>query len=126
MESRRFHRVSFSAHGELNHHELTYHVRIENISLRGALLSSDECIMVPLGETCRISFSPGDGTPPIVVTAEVVHCFFSMVGVKFVEFPEDAERRVFDLMERITTKPEELEREWAEILGHKAVQIQAA
>lgn len=126
MENRRFHRVTFSTHGELNHHDLTYQVRIENISLRGALISSDECIMVPLGETCQVSFSPGEGASPIFVTAEVVHCFFSMVGVKFVEFGEDAEKRVFDLMERITTKPEELEREWAEILGHKVVQTEAA
>jgi hypothetical protein len=126
MENRRFHRVTFSTSGVLAHHDLTYAVRLENLSLRGAMISSNECIMIPLGETCSLSFSPGGDAPPISLTAEVVHCFFSMVGVKFVTFPDDCESRVYELLKSITPEPAKLEREWSEILGHETVATVAA
>jgi hypothetical protein len=115
MEQRRFHRVNFCEPGELLHHEITYHGRLENISLRGALISSDECIMVPLGDTCTLSIFPCPDAPPIVLTAQVVHSFFSMVGIKFVGFTGDAESRLFELMQQISGEPETLKREWEAI-----------
>jgi len=119
MEQRRFHRVKFNAPGELIHHEMKYLCRLENISLRGALISADECIMVPLGETCTFSLYPEPERPPIVLSATIVHCFFSMVGVKFVAFADDAENRVLGLLKRTTPKPEQLMHEWEAILAHR-------
>ena len=120
MEQRRFHRVTFSAPSDLIHHDMTYRGRVENISLKGALISADECIMVPLGDTCTLSLRPGEGDPPIVFTARVMHSFFSMVGVSFVDLPETTETRLFDLMKTITTEPDQLRQEWEEILAQKA------
>lgn len=119
MDKRRFHRVKCEASGELLHHGLTYSCRLENISLRGALLTSDECIMVPLNESCTLSVSTEPGAPPLVITVDVVHCFFSMVGVKFVEFADDAEQRVLDLLKRISPEPVKLMQEWEAIEEYK-------
>ena len=112
MEPRRFHRVKFSAPGELKHHEMKYRCRLENVSLRGALISADECIMVPLNETCTLSLSLAPECEPAVITVRVVHCFFSMVGVSFVAFAGDAEKRIFELLSGISTEPEKLREEW--------------
>jgi len=117
MENRRFHRVKFAAPGDLLHLGMTYRSRLENISLRGALISADECIMVPLGDTCILSIHLEEENTPLVLTVEVVHSFFSMVGVKFVSFGEDAESRLFELLKRITSEPDKLMDEWQEILA---------
>lgn len=117
MEKRRFHRVTFCAPSDLMHQEIIYRGRLENLSLRGAMISADECIMIPPGETCTLSVHVKEGAPPIVLTARVVHCFFSMVGVKFVGFIGDAEQRVYELMQSITAEPETLRDEWKRILN---------
>lgn len=119
MEQRRFHRVTFSAPSDLIHHDMVYRGRVENISLRGAMVSADECIMIPLGETCTLSLRDQEGAPPIVLTVEIVHCFFSMVGVKLVGFSDDAEERLYRLLQSITSEPERLKNEWEVILTHK-------
>ena len=119
MENRRFHRVTYSAAGDLMHHDITYRARVKNLSLRGAMISSDECIMIPIGETCTLSVCSKEVDPPIVLTAQIVHSFFSMVGVKFVAFAEGAENRVFDLLRSITSEPDQLEHEWKDVLAHR-------
>jgi hypothetical protein len=43
-----------------------------------------------------------------------------MVGVRFVSFDQDAEIRLFELLERITSEPDKLMHEWHGILEHKA------
>jgi hypothetical protein len=120
MEQRRFHRVTFSAPGDLIHHDMTYRVQLGNISLRGALISADECIMVPLHETCTLSIWLEEVDTPLILTTQVVHSFFSMVGVKFVSFADDAESRLFELLKKITSEPDNLRLEWEEILAHRA------
>lgn len=115
MEQRRFHRVKHCAPGELKHHEMIYRCRIENISLRGALISADECLMVPLNESCTLSVDLVAGDPPVTIKISVVHCFFSMMGVKFVAFEGDAEQRLVDLIRRITPEPDKLAKEWEAI-----------
>lgn len=125
MEQRRFHRVKFSAPMNLLHHEMTYRGRVDNISLRGAMVSADECLMIPPGDVCTLSVFREETASPIVLTVEVVHSFFSMVGVKFVAFSDDAEQRLYDLMQGITDQPEKLRQEWEVILEHRADQRQA-
>lgn len=120
MDLRRFHRVKHTAPGDLKHHEMKYRCRIENISLRGALISADECLMVPLNESCTLSIEVSPGEAPMVVTVSVVHCFFSMMGVKFTAFEGDAEQTLLELIRRITTEPEKLMQEWESIQQEKA------
>lgn len=122
MQKRRFHRVTFHAPGELKHHEMSYKCRLENISLRGALISADECIMVPLGETCTFAIWPDREERPMVISVIIVHSFFSMVGVQFVGFTDDAETRLLELMKRTSPEPEMLSHEWDSILAQKARQ----
>ena len=122
MEQRQFHRVTFSAPSDLIHQDIIYRGRLGNISLRGAMVSADECIMIPPGENCTVSIHPREGAAPIVLTAQVVHSFFSMVGVKFVAFKGDGEQRLYELMQTITTEPETLRSEWEVILAHKGGQ----
>jgi hypothetical protein len=119
MEQRHYHRVKFSGSGRLVHNDMTYRVRAENISLRGALISCDECMMIPLEETCTLSLAPDDAQPPVVITVQIVHCFFSMLGVKFVELTDEAEHLLFELIKAITPEPEKLEQEWEELLQQR-------
>lgn len=112
MEQRRFHRVQSRAPGELSHLGMDYKCRLENVSLRGALISADECIMIPVGDCCTFSVILEPEAAPVVITACIVHSFFSMVGVKFVNFSGDAEERLLSFMRRFTTDPEKLKQEW--------------
>lgn len=112
MDQRRFHRVKCNTPGELTHNEMSYKCRLENVSLRGALISADECIMVPLGECCRFSVSLEPDSAPLVMRVAVVHCFFSMVGVKIVAFTDDAECRLLEFMKKVTCEPVKLMQEW--------------
>ena len=120
MEHRRFHRVKFTAQSDLIHQEMTYRGRLENISLRGALISADECIMVPPGGSCTLSIRDEEGGAPLVLTVEVVHSFFSMVGVRFVSFDQGAESRLFQLLGRISSEPDQLRQEWRELQARAA------
>jgi hypothetical protein len=121
MEHRRFHRVKFAAPSDLVHHGMTYRAHLENISLRGAMLSADEFIMVPRGEICTLTFLLEQDAPSLVLEVEIVHTFFSMVGVRFLSFEADAERRLFELMQSITSEPDQLRQEWQEIAAQTAL-----
>ncbi|BCG46709.1 type IV pilus assembly PilZ [Citrifermentans bremense] len=112
MNQRRFHRVQSRAPGELSHSGMNYKCRLENVSLRGALISADECIMIPVGDCCTLSVTLEPQAGPVVITACIVHSFFSMVGIKFVSFSGDAEERLLDFLRQSTTEPEKLEQEW--------------
>jgi len=115
MEHRRFHRITFAAPGELRHQGVNYQVRLENISLRGALVSSNECIMIPTEEQCTFHLKLENDDVQIVVTARVVHSFFSMVGLEFITMGQASELRLFELLKGITDAPDTLNREWQAI-----------
>ncbi|MBU5612765.1 PilZ domain-containing protein [Geomonas azotofigens] len=121
MEQRRYHRVKYSAPGELVHHEIKYRCRLENVSLRGALISADECLMVPLNESCRLTLPLEPGKEPLIITVSVVHCFFSMVGVKFIAFAGDSELRLLELLKRETSEPDKLMQEWESLKKESSV-----
>jgi c-di-GMP-binding flagellar brake protein YcgR len=115
MEKRRYHRVKFAAKGSIRYQGLTYRVRLENISLKGALVSSEECIMIPPGERCTLSVLLDAEDLPLVFTVEIVHSFFSMVGVHFVAYEKDAEQHLIELLKSITSEPERLAFEMLEL-----------
>lgn len=119
MDKRRYHRVKCDTPGELIHHDMKYECRLENLSLRGALISANECIMVPQGDSCTFTVPLEPGAPPVVISVIVVHCFFSMVGVQFVSFCDDAECRVLDFMKKTTTEPLKLMQEWENIQEYR-------
>jgi hypothetical protein len=104
MEHRRFHRVKSTAQGDLSHQGITYRVRLENLSQRGALLSSDDCIMIPENDQCTLSFQFDESE--FVVTAEVMHTFFSMVGVRFAIFEKGSEDLLSQLLRRFSDAPD--------------------
>jgi hypothetical protein len=118
MDQRRFQRIKFAAPGLLRHEGMTYRVRLENISLRGALLSSDECLVIPEGDTCTLTIKLEAEDYLLVVTVKTVHSFFSMIGVHFSNFENDGEYRLSELIQRITCEPEQLSRPWQEFLAH--------
>ncbi|MBJ6799419.1 PilZ domain-containing protein [Geomonas propionica] len=120
MEQRRFHRVTYSAPGELVHHDIKYRCRLENVSLRGALISANECLMVPVNESCRLTVPLEPGQEPLTITVCVVHCFFSMVGVKFIGFAGDSELRLLELLRRQTSEPDTLIKEWESLRGESS------
>lgn len=118
MNQRRFHRVQSRAPGELSHLGMNYKCRLENVSLRGALISADECIMIPVGDCCTLLLTLEPEAAPVAITACIVHSFFSMVGVKFVAFSGDSEERLLKFLQESTTEPEKLKQEW-EMLQEK-------
>ena len=115
MEHRRFHRVRFAAKGDLRHQGLTYRVRLENISMSGALVSSEECILIPEGDTCSLSIRLEAEDAVIALKVQVMHSFFSMVGVRFVDLEKDAELHLFEILQKVTVGPARHGQEWQEI-----------
>jgi hypothetical protein len=71
--------------------------------------------MIAPGESCSVSLPALEGEAPLMITAEVVHSFFSMAGVKFVAFAEGAQRGLYQLLQRLTTDPERLAQEWEQL-----------
>jgi len=126
MESRRFHRVTFAAPGELCHQGMSYRIRLENISMRGALISSHECIMVPADDCATLLIQLDQDAELLAVTVRVVHSFFSMVGVEFVAIEAEAGDVLFHLLERITDQPEKLLQERQELQELEAAQAAQA
>jgi len=118
MQHRRFHRVTFAAPGELQHQGVRYRIRLENISMRGALVSSHECIMIPENDCAALTIELADEDALLTVEVRVVHSFFSMVGVEFVQVEERAEQVLLRLLRRITCEPDRLEEEWQNLHGH--------
>jgi len=106
MTHRRYHRIRFTARGELHHQGISYQVRLENLSQGGALISSDECIMILPGDDCVLSIQLQAEPERLVATVQVVHSFFSMVGVRFVAFEKDAEQRLVELLKKSAGLPE--------------------
>jgi len=106
MTHRRYHRIKFTARGDLHHQGISYQVRLENISQGGALISSDECIMILPGDDCVLSIQLEEEQELLVATVQVVHSFFSMVGVRFVAFEKDAEQRLVELLKKSACLPE--------------------
>ncbi|GFO55786.1 hypothetical protein GMSM_27930 [Geomonas sp. Red276] len=112
MEQRRFHRVECEQPASLTHGGLSYPVTVRNLSLRGALLSSDECFLAAVDDICTLALSFGEGLAPATISVKVVHSFFSMSGVKFVGFAGGAEEELLYFLRRVTREPEKLAAEW--------------
>ncbi|KAA0889084.1 PilZ domain-containing protein [Oryzomonas rubra] len=86
-EKRSSRRIVFVANGVLQYQSQRFPCYVENISLHGALVSSDDaaCDVVRQGERCVLTLQQGDGLPPLDVTAQIIHYGFGLVGLRFVE-----------------------------------------
>ncbi len=111
LEKRRFHRVRFTAASELTHNAITYKGQLENISLNGALLSFNEGVIVPQDEECimTVRLDAEDETLRLVV--KVIYSNFTMIGIKFASVDADTRERLYNLMARLSSKPEKLTQE---------------
>ncbi|KAB0670119.1 PilZ domain-containing protein [Oryzomonas sagensis] len=86
-EKRSSRRIVFVANGVLQYQSQRFPCYVENISLHGALVSSDDaaCDVVRQGERCVLTLQQGDGLPPLDVAAQIIHYGFGLVGLKFGE-----------------------------------------
>ncbi len=101
---RRFHRVRFVTKSVLKHNNCTYPVRLENISLNGALFSLNESaiVLIQPGDKCTLAVYPGEEEAPLQFVAEVIHAGFSVAGVQFFAMDAETETRLCTLIERVT------------------------
>ena len=98
IEKRRFHRIRFTAPSELNHNQVSYKGRLENISLNGALVSFNEGVIVPPDEKCILSFNVQGDEDPFRMVVRVIYCNFTMIGVKFISMDTVTRERLNNLV----------------------------
>lgn len=119
MEHRRFHRITYTAPGLFSCNNLTHEGRLGNISLQGAMFSANEGVMVSPGDRCTLTIRDESLEAPLLMYAEVVHAFYSMVGVKFHANREE-EELLYDLLKGLTPDPALLQHEWEHVLHNES------
>ncbi len=115
---RRFHRVQLNAKSVVNHSGTDYHGQVENISLNDALLSFSDLFIVPEGEECTLALYLDEDKAPLRLVVKITYSYFTMVGIKFMSFEDDAHFRLHALMEKVTAEPDELMQGREPIRGH--------
>jgi len=103
-EKRKFPRVRLASKGMLSKDETNYQGKLENISLNGALVRFDQCVIVPPGGGYNLTVYIDGEDAPLQLVVEVIFATYSLVGVKFVSWEGDAETRLRLLVERITSE----------------------
>ncbi|MBI5656893.1 MAG: PilZ domain-containing protein [Geobacter sp.] len=116
IEKRRFHRVLFRTKCLVRHDEIPYDGCVENISLKGAMISFDEAVMVPQGDCCSLEISLAGEKAPILISAEIIYSTMFRIGVEFGTFEAGHHFRLCGLMERLTGEPAKL-REELKLIG---------
>ena len=106
MENRRSQRLKCTALGQVRHQSVTYRIRVENVSRGGALLTSDDCLMLLPEERCTLLIELPAEDARITANIEVVHAFFSMLGVKFLSFEQDGEQVLAEWLKRLSAQQE--------------------
>jgi hypothetical protein len=91
---------------------------VENISLSGALLSFSDLFIVPEGEECSLAVYLDGDNAPLRLVAQITYSYFTMVGIKFVSFEDDAHVRLHTLIEKVTAEPDGLAQDRECIRGH--------
>jgi c-di-GMP-binding flagellar brake protein YcgR len=106
MERRKFPRVHLSAKSILRHKDTDYRGQLENISLSGALVRLEQCVIVSLGgEYILTIYLDGEDTP-LQLFVEVVCATFSLVGLKFVSCDTETSLRLGQLVHQLSTQPD--------------------
>jgi hypothetical protein len=115
-EKRRFQRIPYKARSLFDYLGQVTEAQVETISLNGAMVSFDDSVMVPEGESCVLAIFPEGEELPIRLSAEVVFSTMYRVGLHFIAYQDDAPRRLCKLMKELTLSPEKL-REESILLG---------
>jgi len=100
LERRQFPRVNLSAKSILRHKAEDYKGQLENISLSGALVRLEQCVIVSTGGEYILKIFIEDEDTALQLLVEVVCATFSLVGVKFIDC--DAETRT--LLDQLVTQ----------------------
>ncbi len=111
FEKRRFHRVRFTAAGELIHNGLSYKGQLENISLNGALVSFNDGVVVPQDDDCVLTVFLDRDHKPLRIVVKVIYSNFTMIGVKFAFMDSETRERLNNLVASVSTEPEKLREE---------------
>lgn len=106
MQQRGFHRVLLTAKSVVTFDDVIFKGQVENISLNGALISFEKDIDVNRGEKCFLTIYPENADTPIRIIAEVVRVLRNMVGIKFVAIDAETQACLFELVQKVTTEPE--------------------
>lgn len=108
IERRRFQRIRFTALCELIHNRISYKGRLENISLNGALVSSNEGLIVPQDDECILTFSLTGEADPLRMVVTVIYSNFTMIGIKFVSMDAETRERLINLVTALSGEPERI------------------
>ena len=111
MQQRWFHRVLFTAKSVVTLDDVIFKGQIENISLNGALISFEKDITVNCGDKCFLTIYPEGESQPIRIIAEVVRILRNLVGIKFVAIDAETQVCLYELVNRVTTEPENMNAE---------------
>ena len=92
IEKRCFPRVTLAASGLLVYRDGSYSLRVENISLSGALISlqGDDCPCISQGERCSLVLPRGGPGAALRFAARLVHFGFDMASLRFDNLDQDS------------------------------------
>jgi hypothetical protein len=106
IEKRMFHRVQLSSDVLLSRFDTTLKGKLENISLKGALIRLDYGVFLPRGGIYDLTVFIVGEEQPLQCTAEIVCEFFAMAGLKILSFYTDSEARLAKLMALLIAEPD--------------------
>ena len=104
LERRKFPRVQLSAKSILSHNDADFKGQLENISLSGALIRLEKCVIASLGGEYILSINIEGESIPLRLFVEVVCATFSLVGVKFISCDAESSTRLSHLVSQMSTQ----------------------
>jgi hypothetical protein len=110
IEQRKFQRAKLTAKSMLSNDDALYQGQLENISLNGALVRFEQGVIVPLGRYDLAVYIEGEGAP-LQFIVEIVCATNALSGMKFVSCEADTETSLFQLMDKLTARPDQLRNE---------------
>jgi len=105
LERRQFPRVNLSAKSILRHNAEDYKGQLENISLSGALVRLEQCVIVSTGGEYILKIFIEDEDTALQLFVEVVCATFSLVGVKFIDCDAETRTLLNQLVTQLSMQP---------------------
>src|ERR1039457_1730629 len=84
IEKRKFTRVRLTTKSVLSFQDSEYKSQLENISISGALVRLEQCIIVPHGGEYVLTIYVEGEENPLQFLVEVVCATMSLAGIKFI------------------------------------------
>ncbi|AJE04009.1 PilZ domain-containing protein [Geobacter pickeringii] len=111
MEQRRFRRVSFVTESFIAAGNQRLKATLEDLSLRGALLTLAEEPPFAPGDSCSVSIALANSNIVLEFEAEVAHLRGMQVGVKIVRIDLDSMTHLRSIIEFNSAEPDEVRKE---------------